>query len=93
LFALSVSIGFSEELGMRGYLIPRLEGVLNSKLWAVLISSAFFGCVHLQQGIVSVWDAFWGGVIYGIVFILTRRLWPSVFAHAIFDFVFLLWRA
>jgi hypothetical protein len=93
LFALSVSIGVSEELAMRGYLIPRLERVLGSNLWAVLLSSAFFGCMHLQRGIVAVWGAFWAGIIYGIVFIWTRRLWPTVFSHAMYDFVLYMWRA
>jgi membrane protease YdiL (CAAX protease family) len=93
LLVLSVSIGLSEELAMRGYLIPRLERLLKSKLLAIVISSAFFGLWHLRRGIIAVWSAFWAGVIYGIVFVWTRRLWPSVFTHAAFDFVVFLSRA
>ena len=93
LFILSVTVGFTEELAMRGYLIPRLERLANSKFWAVLISAALFGCIHLQNGIVSVWSAFWAGVLYGIVFVWTRRLWPTVFTHAAYDFVAFLSRA
>jgi membrane protease YdiL (CAAX protease family) len=93
LFIYSLSIGLFEELVTRGYLIPRLERVLNSKLWAVLISSAFFGCWHWPNGMIAVWGAFGTGIIYGIVFVATRRLWPTAVAHAMFDFVLFLWRA
>jgi membrane protease YdiL (CAAX protease family) len=92
LLVFSLSIGLSEELVMRGYLIPRLERILKSKLWAILISAAFFGCWHIRNGIIAVWSTFWGGIIYGIVFVATRRLWPTVFAHALYDFTVFLRR-
>jgi membrane protease YdiL (CAAX protease family) len=87
LLILSLSIGFSEELITRGYLIPRLERIVKSKLWAIVISSAFFAGWHISNGIISVWSAFWAGMIYGIVFVWTRRLWPTIFTHALYDFL------
>jgi membrane protease YdiL (CAAX protease family) len=83
---LALCVGFAEELSMRGYLIPRLERVLHSRRWALLVSAAFFGFVHLQAGILTVWHAFLSGIVYGIVFMWTRRLWPIAYAHALNDF-------
>jgi hypothetical protein len=93
LLLLSVSIGFTEKLAIRGYFIPRLERVVKSKVLALLISAACFGGMHLRRGVVAVWGTFWFGVIYGIAFIWTRRLWPTVFAHAAYDFAVFLMRA
>src|SRR5262249_10278335 len=59
LLVLALSIGLGEELLMRGYLIPRLERIVKSKVWAIVISSMFFGCWHMPSGIVAVWSAFW----------------------------------
>jgi membrane protease YdiL (CAAX protease family) len=87
LLILAITVSFSEELAIRGYFIPRLQRVLNSKSWAVVISAAFFGAMHLRQSVVAAWSAFCGGILYGIVFVCTRRLWPTVFAHAAYDFV------
>lgn len=86
-FILSLSIGFSEELVTRGYLIPRLERVVKSKVRANVISSAFFSAWHTPNGIVAAWGTFLVGIIYGVVFVATRRMWPTVWVHALYDFI------
>ena len=45
----SCAVGFSEELAMRAYLIPRFEAITGSTWKSVLLSSAFFGFVHLNK--------------------------------------------
>jgi membrane protease YdiL (CAAX protease family) len=83
----AVNIGFTEELAMRGYLIPRLEKLLVSTTLSIGISSALFASYHLYQGVGPMLQIFVIGLVFGITFVLTRRLWPVVIAHAIMDVV------
>jgi len=86
LLALSMAIGFSEELAMRSYLIPRFERLFRSSAKAVLLSSALFASYHLYQGSESAFSIFFIGLVYGVAFCLTRRFWPVAIAHAMHDF-------
>jgi membrane protease YdiL (CAAX protease family) len=86
LLALSIAIGFSEELAMRSYLIPRFERLFRSTAKAVLLSSALFAGYHLYQGFESAFSIFFIGLVYGVAFCLTRRFWPVAIAHAMNDF-------
>jgi membrane protease YdiL (CAAX protease family) len=94
LLLLAICVGFAEEIVARGYLIPRLERLLRSSWAAVLGSAILFGLFHWYRGIVSMWSAFIIGLIYGIAFAWTRRLWPVVIAHSVTDFAAFLshWR-
>jgi membrane protease YdiL (CAAX protease family) len=93
-FALFVGIpnGFSEELAMRGYLIPRLEQLLGTKWDGIFISAALFASYHIYQGIVGTVHIFLIGLILGGAFCLTRRLWPVVLVHSTVN-VLQLWLA
>jgi membrane protease YdiL (CAAX protease family) len=84
--ALAVSVSVSEELVARGYLIPRLEQSLRSTPAAVLASAILFAFFHWYQGIFIICHAFFAGVVYGTAFAWTRRLWPVIIAHAVYDF-------
>jgi membrane protease YdiL (CAAX protease family) len=86
LLVLAISVGFSEELVLRSYLIPRLERLLHSTWASVLVSAAVFGLLHWKSGILNVCHAFLAGIVYGIAFVWTRRLWPVAIAHAMYDF-------
>jgi membrane protease YdiL (CAAX protease family) len=86
LLILAIIVGFSEELVVRSYLIPRLERLLHSTWASVLVSAAVFGLLHWRSGILSVCSAFFGGIVYGIAFVWTRRFWPVAIAHAMYDF-------
>ena len=86
LLLLAISTGFSEELFARGYLIPRLERLLASTWASVIASAGVFGILHWQRGILSMCDAFLFGIVYGIAFAWSRRIWPVVIAHAAYDF-------
>jgi membrane protease YdiL (CAAX protease family) len=85
LVVLSLSIGFSEELAMRGYLIPRFEKLLGSTTSSVLVSTTLFASYHLYQGLEGTAGVFVIGLVFGIAFCWTRRLWPIVIAHAMAD--------
>jgi membrane protease YdiL (CAAX protease family) len=90
LLALSLAIGLVEELVSRAYLIPTLERLLGSTSSSVLLAAVYFGISHAHRGVVSVWSAFLIAVVFGIFFVVTRRLWPLVFAHALIDFSILI---
>ena len=85
MFALAGAIGLSEELAMRGYLIPRLESLLNSTIKSVLLSSLLFASYHIYQGIGPTLLIGLLGLCFGIAFCYLRRLWPLLIAHAAMD--------
>jgi len=93
LLVLSIVIGFTEELLMRGYFFTRLEQLLRSTWAGVLLSSVFFGLMHWYAGPLSVCNAFLIGLVYGTAFAWTRSLWPVVIAHAATDLSLFLHRA
>jgi membrane protease YdiL (CAAX protease family) len=82
---LALSIGVSEELAMRGYLIPRCEQLLGSTPKSILVSSLLFASYHLYQGVGSSMVIFVVGSVFGIAFCWSRRLWPVAIAHAAMD--------
>jgi membrane protease YdiL (CAAX protease family) len=68
LLVLAISVGFSEELFARAYLIPRLERLLESTWASVIASAVVFGILHWQRGILSMCSGFFFGIVYGIAF-------------------------
>ena len=85
-----ICVSFTEELVMRGYLIPRMEQLLRWTWCGVLVSAGVFAYGHLYQGIGGAWQAFGFGVVFGVVFVYTRRIWPLVGAHALIDIIAML---
>jgi membrane protease YdiL (CAAX protease family) len=83
---LCLLIGFYEEVANRGYLIPRLEEIFGSTWLAVVLQALFFGLVHTYEGFSGVANATLIGVVYGLVFVKWRSVWPLVLAHAATDF-------
>ena len=79
--------GFLEEVLVVGYLLLRLRQ-LDLRPWAVIaISAVLRGSYHLYQG----YGGFAGnvvmGVVFAVVFLRWRRLWPLVVAHGLIDTV------
>lgn len=77
--------GAQEEVIVIGYLYARLRQ-LNWPTWAVVLAPALLrGSYHLYQG----YSAFIGnalmGVVFGLFYLRTKRLWPLVIAHSIID--------
>lgn len=88
LFRISLSyfsIAVAEEMVLRGYFIPRLEELTGSTIESVLLSSVLFASYHVYLGIGGTLRVFAMGIVLGIVFCLTRRLWPLIAAHMIWD--------
>jgi membrane protease YdiL (CAAX protease family) len=74
---------FSQELLLRGYLLPRLEDLLRSTTASVFWGSALFAAYHLNQGLAATLTFLLWGIIFAAAFAATRRLWPLVLAHCL----------
>lgn len=72
---------FLEELVSRGYLITRITDASGSAVLALALSSIEFGACHLYQGVESAISAGFLGLVLGLGFLASRRLWPVFLAH------------
>lgn len=74
-----------EEVVVVAYLVTRLRQLGVSQVGAIAASAILRGSYHLYQG----WGGFLGnvamGVLFGFVFVRTRRAWPIVIAHFLLD--------
>jgi membrane protease YdiL (CAAX protease family) len=90
LVAFCMANGFSEEITMRGYLLPRLERLLGSTSKALLLTSAMFASYHVYLGLGGILSSFMFGIVYGAYFCWQRRLWPLATAHTLCDLLIFL---
>ena len=86
LVVLSWSLGaFVEEVAFRGFLLTRLREVLGAGRVAlvvsVLVSSALFGVLHSEQGLVGVVVVALDGVAFCALRLHYGTVWASVLAH------------
>jgi membrane protease YdiL (CAAX protease family) len=81
----AIEAGLLEEVIVAAYLITRLRQLDLPPAVAVAISALLRGSYHLYQG----WGGFLGnlamGLLFGLVFVRTRRAWPLVIAHVLLD--------
>ncbi|WP_299772601.1 CPBP family intramembrane glutamic endopeptidase [uncultured Pseudoteredinibacter sp.] len=91
-----LSIGFAEELTIRGFLqsflIKHFGKTKKGVLSAVVLASVFFGLVHLikfDNGLygemAQLAFASFIGLMFGIVLVLTKRIYPLIIIHAVVD--------
>jgi membrane protease YdiL (CAAX protease family) len=81
-------VGFYEELFSRGYQLQNLEEGLNV-FWAVVLSSGFFGFIHIvNPG--ATWISSLGvgvsGLFFAFTFLRTRQLWLPIGIHIGWNF-------
>lgn len=82
--------GALEEIVMIGYLFTRLRAARWSWVWIVTCSALIRGSYHLYQGFGGFIGNTLMGIIFGLFFLKTRRIWPLVGAHFLLDaFVYL----
>ena len=83
----SFTAGFCEEVAFRGYLMTRLRLVLKTKTWVVptIITAFVFGLCHGYQGVGNMILISCYGVMFSLLFIRTKRLWPLIMAHTLND--------
>jgi membrane protease YdiL (CAAX protease family) len=76
---------FFEEVVFRAYFISRFEELFGHSWNAIVVAAILFGIGHYYQGVLGTVTAVIFGVLCGIAFVLTRRLWPSLIAHYALD--------
>ena len=92
-----ISIGLAEELSIRGFIqsfiIKYLGTTHKNAFIAVFTSALIFGLLHLikfDKGlygeISQVFYATFIGVLFGVLLLITKRLYPLIIIHAIIDF-------
>jgi len=87
-FVIFLLVGWNEELLSRGYHLQTIASGLNM-FWAVLISSAVFGLLHLDNPHatwVSTAGIFFAGVYQSYGYIRTRQLWLPIGLHVGWNF-------
>ncbi|MGI8417412.1 MAG: CPBP family intramembrane glutamic endopeptidase [Nakamurella sp.] len=79
--------GFAEEFLVVGYLVTRLTD-LRLPVWGVVaVSAVLRGSYHLYQGFGGFVGNMVMGVVFALVFLRWRRIWPLLIAHSLIDAV------
>jgi membrane protease YdiL (CAAX protease family) len=77
--------GAFEEVFLLGFLVRGLRGFgLSVPVGVMLLVRVLY---HLYQGPVGMVWVLGIGLVFGLYFIRTNRLWPPVFAHVLWDIV------
>lgn len=77
-----------EEMMFRGILYRNLEEWLGT-IAALVLSASFFGLAHISNesaNTISIVSAGIGGLLMGVIYCVTRRLWIPIFFHASWNF-------
>jgi membrane protease YdiL (CAAX protease family) len=82
---MAVTAGVTEEIVVRGYAQTRLEQLRAPAAAVLLLPTALWGVLHVYQGAGAALTIFGLGLMYAWYFQRTRRLWPLILAHILFD--------
>jgi membrane protease YdiL (CAAX protease family) len=83
----SISAGICEEFVFRGYLMRQFAAWFGGWVPGLLASAIVFGLGHAYQGLGPVLTIMVHGISFGLVALVTKRLVPGMFAHALEDVV------
>jgi hypothetical protein len=76
------STGFCEEIFYRGFAITQLEKVGLNKWIALLVAAFLFIAIHGINAYSSNFPFYFGGgIMFGLVFLFSKRLLPSILIH------------
>jgi membrane protease YdiL (CAAX protease family) len=82
---IAITAGVTEEAVVRGYAQTRLEQLRAPTAVILLLPTALWGLLHLYEGAGPALTIFCLGMLYAWYYHKTRRLWPIVIAHILFD--------
>ena len=86
LCAMSLFVGFYEEIIFRGFLLTRLKRATGSAALAVLLSSVLFAGLHAGgQELAAIIPIFALGVIWAVLTLWRRSVVPAIIGHGLFD--------
>jgi len=84
----AATAGITEELILRGYVLPRLEVLFKNKYMPVIISALAFGLMHFRYGSAKeIIFATLFGIVFAIHYQWYRNIRILMFTHAAVDFV------
>jgi membrane protease YdiL (CAAX protease family) len=78
---MAFAAGMSEEIVYRGFAIRALESVGTHRWPAVFLAAVPFVFQHGIKSLDQFWWFFGNGVVFGIIFIATKRLLPNILLH------------
>ncbi len=84
-FVIAITAGVTEEVVVRGYAQTRLEQLKAPTAVILVLPTALWGLLHLYEGAGPALTIFCLGMLYAWYYHKTRRLWPLIIAHALFD--------
>jgi len=84
-FGIAITAGVTEEVVVRGYAQTRLEQLKAPTAVILLLPTALWGVLHLYEGAGPALTIFCLGMLYAWYYHKTRRLWPIIIAHTLFD--------
>lgn len=83
-----LTAGITEELICRGYLLTRLEMIINKPAVSIVISAIIFGILHISYGtIAQVLLPLCLGLLYAIVYYKYRNIRVIILCHFFWDFL------
>jgi len=82
-------VSLAEEALFRGYIQQRLSQLMGN-FWGLLIAAILFGLVHYAGGPLLVLFAALTGIIYGLAWLWSGRIWVSTLVHFAFNLLHLL---
>jgi len=84
----SLTAGITEELICRGYLLTRLEILINKPAVSIAVSAVFFGILHISYGtIAQVLLPFCLGLLYATHYYKYRNIKVIIACHFLWDFI------
>jgi membrane protease YdiL (CAAX protease family) len=90
LLTTGLGAGIAEEIITRGVLFRIVEEGMGT-VWALVISALFFGAAHIFNPGATLWSsaaiAIEAGLMLGMLYHVTRSLWPCMGMHAAWNFV------
>ncbi|MHC8950525.1 CPBP family intramembrane glutamic endopeptidase [Sphingobacterium hungaricum] len=79
------SAGFCEEIIYRGYLITNITDLGLNKYLAWIPAAISFVFMHGIIGFTQFWFYFAAAFIFSAIYIFSKRLWPAIVVHLLFD--------
>jgi membrane protease YdiL (CAAX protease family) len=80
------SAGFCEEIVYRGFTITMLSEIGINKWIALIIAAFIFIGIHGINAYTNRFlFLFWGGIMFGSTFLLSKRLLPSILIHLLIN--------
>jgi uncharacterized protein len=83
--AVSVTAGICEEFLYRGWLLGLIAAAVGSVWISLIVTSIIFGFAHIYQGRNGLIGASLGGVVFGLVYVLSGSLLPGQLIHTFID--------